>query len=89
MPPPKRSNRFQQSRNASRLRNSVNQSTKEIREIARQVCCIIMPRLCASQRQERREAVRKTVRLSIRNRQAYRTDNIRSARRNTSSIDLN
>ncbi|XP_055918376.1 uncharacterized protein LOC129950462 [Eupeodes corollae] len=47
----------------------------------------------ASQTQEQREAARETARLETRNRRAFRTDeqrnNLRSAKRNVSSIDLN
>lgn len=47
----------------------------------------------AFQTQEQREAARETARLETRNRRAYRTDeqrnNLRSARRHGSSIDLN
>ncbi|KAG8242056.1 hypothetical protein J6590_073637 [Homalodisca vitripennis] len=69
-----RSNLSQQSRNARRLRNVVNNSNEEEREIGRQERRVGMARLRASQSQEQREEARETARLAMRNRRANRTD---------------
>ncbi|KAG8256314.1 hypothetical protein J6590_070924 [Homalodisca vitripennis] len=70
MPRPRRPNLSQQSRNARRLRNVVNNSTEEEREIGRQERRVGMARLRASQSQEQREEARETARLAMRNRRA-------------------
>lgn len=97
MPRPRRSNLSQLSRNAIRQRNIASQLYDEEREIAREERRVSMEQrralIRASQTQEQREAARETARLETRNRRAYRTDeqrnNLRIARRNGSSIDLN
>ncbi|CAG5038712.1 unnamed protein product [Parnassius apollo] len=97
MPRPRRSNLSQRSRTAINQRNIASQLSDEERDIAREERRVSMERrralIRATQTQEEREAARETARLETRNRRAYRTDqqrdNLRRARRNGSSVDLN
>ena len=65
MPGCRRSNISQQTRNAIRLQNIVNQSTEE-RQNAHEEHRVSMGRLQASQAEEQREKARETNRLGIR-----------------------
>ncbi|CAG5037798.1 unnamed protein product [Parnassius apollo] len=97
MPRPRRSNLSQRSRTAIRQRNIASQLSDAERDIAQEERRVSMERrralIRATQTQEEREAARETARLETRNCRAYRTDqqrdNIRRARRNGSSVDLN
>jgi len=64
MPRPRRSNLSQNSRQAIRLRNSVNQSTAEELEIARERRRVSMAQLRASRRQEQRDLLPETAYVS-------------------------
>ena len=70
MPRRRRSNISQQTRNAIRLRNILNQSPEEERQNAHEELRVSMGRLRASQAEEQREKVRETNRLGIRYRRA-------------------
>jgi len=89
MPGRRRSNISQQTRNAIRLRNIVNQSTEE-RQNAHEERRVSMGRLRASQAEEQREKARETNRLGIRYRRAQGRDQLRNnLRRDASGINLN
>ena len=64
MPRPRRSNLSQNSRQAIRHRNNVNQSTAEELELARERRRVSMARLRASRRQEQRDLLPETANLN-------------------------
>ena len=64
MPRPRRSNLSQNSRQAIRHRNNVNQSTAEELELARERRRVSMARLRASRRQEQRDLLPETAYVS-------------------------